>query len=621
MNNYNNNILYHPLNLYMYSPNLNPNPNPFLLQDNNEISNNLNPFLNNKIIGTQDSINFNDKNNNNIKDLEKKKQNKFLLFFKSHNFTNDNDIIKRDEQINEDKKFYDLLSYTLEDDMKCCICLSKYKEPLLCPNCHHFVCRNCLQKWYDQDKGNCVYCRKDMDFDSFIEIPAFRTILPFLDLLKINNDIYFNDILQNNIDKQIVLCSNKIHQEIDDCDKKNNDNNNNDKEIDKEKKYINKMNEIKASYYCFDCNKPYCSDCICLIDDNNNNNEHKNDHFAFNIDILNEIKYFDLLYEKENNKTIEKLNKTIENINEGIDKLNKNKNNILLFIEYIKNTYIGEIDKKINKLKDFNKKCESEINKVKKTFDEINELIKVLKSTTNIKNTKNIKKINHNLNLLNNFDKSPEKIKLDINNVLKFKGLFKIKDNYEGTIKINAKNFQSERYDLTYNISLIITKDNFKGNANKNIFLSDYNKKNDSLELSNNDNNNENNNKYKLLLIVFGKNNNRFYINDLNNEFNNKGFFPILFDNENNHIIFDEIKVEDDFYLLKEPFYNQYQNNIFYNPDNNFKYFRTYVELDKLIVNNENNNFVNDESNNSKNINNNNSNKMIKICLYSLNLY
>jgi hypothetical protein len=68
--------------------------------------------------------------------------------------------------------------------------------------------------------------------------------------------------MKNNINNEIVLCSNKIHEKIDDNDQNNiNDN----EEIDKEKRYINQMNEIKASYYCFDCNKPYCSDCICLL--------------------------------------------------------------------------------------------------------------------------------------------------------------------------------------------------------------------------------------------------------------------------------------------------------------------------------------------------------------------
>ena len=579
MNNLYQRGLYRPLNYFN---------NPFLASDynimSNNLSSNLNPFdLNQKFIDLQESINFLENNINNDKKQEKKKENKFLLFFKSHNFTNDNEIIKRDEQINKDKKFFDLLSNNLEDDMKCGICLGRYKDPLLCPNCHHFVCRNCLKKWYEEDKENCVYCRKNMDFGAFIDIFAFKKIIPFLDLLKENNNNYFNNIMKNNIDNEIVLCSNKIHEKIDDNDQNNTNDN---EEIDKEKKYNNQMNEIKASYYCLDCNKPYCSDCICLNE--NNNNEHNNDHFVFNIDILNEIKYFDLLYEKENNKTIEKLKKITDDINKEIETMNKKKNNFLLFIEFIKNTYVSIIDNKINNLKDILKKCESEINKIHNKFNEIDGFINIMKSSQNIRNSKNIKEIDKNLNALNNFDKYPEKINNDISIILQFKGLFHLKENYDGIVTIKNQKFESEIL-CCENISLIITKDYYKKRSKSiNPFLTEYNDKNNNLEL----NNEINDDKYKILIIY--RKHNQYYNEDSNFGLeNNKLLFPVLFDNENKYISFNEIKIEDELFLIQRS-RKKDQYNIFYNSNNNnnFKYFRAFVECDRLIINNEDNNEI-----------------------------
>ena len=632
-----NEILINPSNNYIPSVIPNNNSNNIEINIPNGNSNNLfqdeNPFYpfynEGKIMDLQDPINFsnikNDKIMKNNKE-RKKKEEKYILFFKSHNFTNDNEIIKRDVKINEDKKIYETLSNNLDEDMKCCICLSRFKNPLLCPHCHHFVCKNCLKKWYES-KGNCVYCRKNMNFESFIEISAFRKIISFLDLLKENNNNYFSNKIKANLDKVFVLCSNKIHEKNNE-DAKSNDINNNEEKIikeDKEKKEVNNTNEIKASYYCFDCHRPYCSDCICLNDnDNNGNNEHNDEHFVLNIDILNEMKIFDLLYEKENNKTIEKLEKINKDINEGIDNMIKNKNNILTYIEYVKNSYINIMDAKINKLKDILKKNEKEINKMKNKFNDIDKVINLLKISDNIKCDKNVNEINNYLNLISDFDKFPEKINNHINDIFQFKGNIQIKENFNKIIELKNNIFKSEKFELNDNISLIVIKESYKiVKENTNPFLIDYNDKSINIE-SNKDNNN--NNKFKILIIYNNKSN--IYSNTFNSfvnkvmddkENNNKIFIPVLFDNENKYILFDEINEEDDLDLIKWQGKNQFQNNYYFidkknlNTKNNNKYFRLFVEVDKLITDNDIKYKITDEVKNP-NI------KKIKLCLYSLSI-
>ena len=175
----------------------------------------------------------------------------------------------------------------------------------------------------------------------------------------------------------------------------------------------------------------------------------------FNIDILNEMKLFDLLYEKENNNTISELEKMNEDIKEGIDKLNRTKINTLSFIEYIKNTFIDLIEKKIDELKEIVIKNEKEINKIKNKFNDIDNLIQKLKYEQNIKCIKNINKIQTNLNILNSFNILPGITKNIINQNLTLKGNIQI-IILNRTIEYNIENFDSYICTFNYSCSLIV---------------------------------------------------------------------------------------------------------------------------------------------------------------------
>ena len=615
---YNNNLInYNENNNYLnlFNQPLNNNYSSFPNPNVQNINNIENPFFTDKKIinfGESEKIfnpkYFKEKTDKSIKNsFNDNEEDKSLLFFKSHNFTNDNEIIKRDEKINEDKKFYENLSISLEEDMKCCICLNRYIEPLLCPYCHHFFCRNCIYKWYDENKNSCVYCRKNMEIESFIRISAFRKILPFLDVLKDNNNSYFNNQIQNNLYKIIIICSNKIHEiNVEENNIENNNINNNengkeenniDSEKDKENKYNKKLNEIKADYYCFDCKKPFCSDCICINDDYSNCG-HSNDHSVFNIEILKEMKLFDLLYEKEKNNTIDELEKMNLKINESIIKLNKTKSNTLLFIDYIKNIFIEYIEKKIKELKEMVENNEKEINKIKHKFNDIDKFIQNLKDQKNIKSIKNTTEIENSLKMINDFNILPSISKNIIKENLKFKGNIRVVEIINKIIDFDKINFDKCETIFNYSCSFIIINENFKkqNNVNMNPFLFDFNENDDK----NNDNNNKENNKIKFLIK---------YKRNIKEIEENRIFFPILFNNENNYIAFEEIKEKDDIYFLKEKIKNPFTSNYFDDIDNiNQKYYRVVVDINNLIL-------YNDNINNNKN----NSNiEKIYVCLYGL---
>ena len=540
---YNNNDIYQPMNTfnpnnflndYLYGLNyFNNMPNSQLQNLNTK----QNPFFLDRALNIFNSGNNKEKNEKNKNNNSE--ENKFLLFFRSHNFTNDNGIIKRDEIINEKKKNYEILSNNLEDEMKCCICLNRYVEPLLCPYCHHFFCKDCINKWYDENKNSCVYCRKRMAIESFIKISSFEKIITFLDVLKENNKNFFNYQIKNNIDKIIVLCSNKIHEKNELEKNSENTNNNNDKEDNKRavkdkdegNECYENLEEIQADYYCFDCKKPFCSDCICINDDYSNCG-HSNDHFVFNIEALNEMKLFDLLYEKENNNTIHELEIINEKIKESINKLGQKKTNTLLFIEFIKNTFIDLIEKKINKLKDVVKDNEKEINKIKNKFNEIDNFINKLKFEQNIKSIKSINEIQTNLNMIYSFNIFLDTSKNIINQNLLFKGNIQFSEIINKIIERDKILFDPYICTFNYSSSLIIINENYKIKDNINPFLIDIY-----------DKNNKNNiNKIKLLVK---------YKKNLKEHEENKFFFPIIFNNENKYVNFEEIKPKDDIFFLR----------------------------------------------------------------------
>ena len=582
--------------------------NPFLDYFQNISSNNYSnnlfhdyrfPYENNKLTNLQKSINiynlkdsfkYNQKDNKDDKPILFKEEDKALLFFRAHNFTSNKETIKIDE-INKDKNYFENLANNLEDEMKCCICLNRYKDPLLCPHCHHFFCKNCLKKWFGENKNSCVYCRTIIGINSFLDISILKSIMPFIDSLKENNNNYFNHIIKNNKDKEIILCSNKIHEKSDDENEEKGEEEKinimksiniieEKKKEDDDKKYFIKSNKVEADYYCYDCKKPFCSDCICINDDYSNC-EHRNDHIVFNIDLLKEIRFFDLLYEKENNKTIEELQRINKAITKGIENLNKKIDNMMLFIQYIKDTYIKIIETKKLALEAILKENEEEINIIHKKNEDIDIFLQNLKSSNDIKNVDKIIEIKDFLHFYDMSHQFPEEKENKMSAILSFKGNFQVNQYINKIMEFDENNFDELGYELNKNITLLIL-DEEKYNLKYDMEYFGYEKFLMNPEANKPNENINNNQKNKLKLLIIYKTNSEIFnsIFDSQNEEKTQNFFvPILFNNENKHILFEEIKEEDEPYLRKKI---KHHGITFYK-----KYYRAFVKKDNLIVNND----------------------------------
>ena len=58
------------------------------------------------------------------------------------------------------------ISDSVMDLTKCFICLSPVNEPLTCPNCNNFACKNCLQSYFGGSYSKkCPLCKKEIKFN------------------------------------------------------------------------------------------------------------------------------------------------------------------------------------------------------------------------------------------------------------------------------------------------------------------------------------------------------------------------------------------------------------------------------------------------------------------------
>ena len=69
------------------------------------------------------------------------------------------------------------LTQSIVDLVNCYFCLDKVKDPLLCPKCHNFACRSCLQKYFGNDqRKKCPMCKQEIKYTDLIENKVLREI-------------------------------------------------------------------------------------------------------------------------------------------------------------------------------------------------------------------------------------------------------------------------------------------------------------------------------------------------------------------------------------------------------------------------------------------------------------
>ena len=314
--------------------------------------------------------------------------------------------------------------------------------------------------------------------------------------------------------------------------------------------------EMKATYFCMECLRPFCSDCILkykikhknnnnniINDDNNDNKDNLNNdnlfkknihifnHPIFKIELLKDAGIFDLLYEKgKSKKIISDIELIEQNIKEKIENLNSKKKNMISFLDYIKNIYIVKIDEIINNLISINKEKDKKLNIIKEKSQELSNFLHILKTQKDLKNQENINKIKYLLTDFNSFHKIPYEIKKNASKFMKFKGIINLEEHFNLYLNINLKE------PLIRNINL----------NNAEIIIK-YNIFDNNIQYLEEDNNiKENNNKIieeKKVLIIYKQKKNKSK-KENENEINDYYSYPILFNNNqiNEFIVFKDIQ-------------------------------------------------------------------------------
>ena len=69
------------------------------------------------------------------------------------------------------------LTQSTVDLLNCYICLNKVEDPLLCPKCNNFACRECLKKYFGKEqRKNCCVCKQVIKFSELKENKIIKEI-------------------------------------------------------------------------------------------------------------------------------------------------------------------------------------------------------------------------------------------------------------------------------------------------------------------------------------------------------------------------------------------------------------------------------------------------------------
>ena len=313
------------------------------MNQNGEIRN---PFKN-KNNKDNNSIN-NNKDNNKINIIDEKKDNNKKNLYKKEKKNLVKSVMMPNEMNNESKvktKKKEKLDYKKQqeneknkaeimDQLKCYICMAKLTKPRMCKYCHRPACENCIKIWLNE-KHQCGFCRKRINFNETIEIPIINDIAEFF---------------MKNINNQKEQVNNKNN------DKENNENNNKIFDTYLEIQKLNLKEEDicpkhknKYEYFCYQCNEKYCDKCLVICNDSSKIHE---DHLIIRLDQLEKNK-------NRINETMEEFQK-LKQTNLKIDHLIKLYELKIRELEIEKNNFISEIDLiKEEKNKDINNNIHS----------------------------------------------------------------------------------------------------------------------------------------------------------------------------------------------------------------------------------------------------------------------
>jgi hypothetical protein len=281
------------------------------------------------------------------------------------------------------------LEEQVNDIIHCFICFGKVYKPYMCPECHKLCCQDCLKNWYSKGGTNCAMCKTLLNFDKFIPIPWMDDLSEYMiqEQSKINkrkNENYKNSIYFENEDEK-----NKKN----DFENKNNDNEDNNMN------FCKKHPENYLKYYCIECNKNYCSDCIVFP-----KNEKKS-HSKHNILKISDIKNFDLqnsidLYQEIKNKKY-LINEKFAIFQNKLLELQFEKENKLYYIDKFKTNIIKDIDNNIEDLKEIQGNFKNNKLDIKDKMPSFNEKIKEIIQNKDYNGYQNLLNQIKNININN----------------------------------------------------------------------------------------------------------------------------------------------------------------------------------------------------------------------------
>ena len=219
---------------------------------------------------------------------------------------------------------------------------------------------------YEKEKEYENQEEKNFDNDNYPENEENDEKENYLD--NEENNKKYNDLEneENNEKEKNLEHEENKDLENEENNEKQDENDDNMKEEENQKlDFCPEHNTKKLIYYCFQCDKDYCQDCLI---------NHPNEHNLIEYTKIDYDKFKDLLSQK---KEVIDRNKELQNyLNDLEQKLKSYKLEKDLFITEINkiaNNYIGNIDSKINSISSITDKIKGEQNKIVENFNGIND--------------------------------------------------------------------------------------------------------------------------------------------------------------------------------------------------------------------------------------------------------
>ena len=307
----------------------------------------------------------------------------------------------------------------IKDSVTCYICLTKVNSPQMCPFCHHIACQKCLYNWFITKNNNCCsFCRREMDYDEMISVPFMNGIANLIEKISPNeNDNENNRIItlsyekKSSTSKKLSSSKSVIKQRI---LKKNIDNF-------KNVEYCEKHKDQPLTYYCFDCDKTYCSTCFVFFGkEKDNHQSHRimdyNKYKNLNISDIKEKSFFLDSKHDELNSYIKRC-ETMKDCYEFEKKIGEKQ------IQILNEEFNNYINDKINVINDTIKELKISLFEIEKAQKDIKKFFNKIDSNS-IRKSSNLDLINKLNNVINakylnsreidNYNDMDKKLKFDI---------------------------------------------------------------------------------------------------------------------------------------------------------------------------------------------------------------